>query len=119
MNRHVRSITGPPKIHLTHVRPKTAMLASLTAIEVMRVRGPSARVTGATAESLAAKLFYVGPFTMDGQFVGAALTNMRLEFTDKAPLTLGIIANRVAVASDGMAYFVDPALQLSLIELGL
>lgn len=76
-------------------------------------------ITGANAERVLAMVLSVGPYRKDGEIIGSHTLKLVVERQSEAPLTIQVIGNRIAVTSEGLAFFVDHGLKAELSSLGV
>lgn len=76
-------------------------------------------ISGVNAERVLAKVFSVGPYRKDGEIIGSHSLTLVVERQGEAPLTIQVVGNRIAVTSEGLAFFVDHGLKAELLSLGV
>lgn len=81
--------------------------------------GGEVQLTGADAERVVTKALSVGPFRKDGEFIGSYTLKLVVERQGSAPLTIQVVGNRIAITSEGLAFFVGAGLKAELTSLGV
>lgn len=59
------------------------------------------------------------PGLLDGEIIGSRSLKLVVERQSEAPLTIQVVGNRIAVTSEGLAYFVDHGLKAELSSVGV
>ena len=94
--------------------------SSMTTILASTGRGePDVSISGADADRVLALTLSRGPFRRDGEIVGSYRLRLVVQRQAGAPLTIQVAGDRIAVTSDGLAFFVAGGLRAELERLGV